>query len=90
MTVEAQQSMIFGAMCIDEEFRNELKAPPVAPETQEERIGRVVREYAASNDAFVHDSVVQNVKNVLLGPCREATLHACEAAQAAACPCWPC
>ena len=84
MTLAAQQHMIFGALCIDEAFRNEVF------ETVEERVSRLIRDYASANQVAVDEEVVRNVLNVVRGNCRVAARDAFAAAKAAACPCWPC
>lgn len=94
MTVEAQQHMIFGAMCMDADFRNRLANAPQGslPKDYYDSIERVIGDYASTNDVVVEPSVVQNVVNVLRGdsPCRSASLSAFAQAKASACPCWPC
>ena len=95
MTVESQQHMIFGALCMDEGFRTAVFAPPEpespgASESYEQKISRLLTEYASTNEAQLDKSVVTNVLNVLRGPCRQAALDAFAQAKIAACPCWPC
>ena len=60
------------------------------PETQEERIARLLREYGETNEVSVDPSVEAKVLNVVRGPCRNAALAAYAGVKTAACPCWPC
>jgi hypothetical protein len=94
MTLDAQQRMIFGAMCIDEEFRYALFEPPEAgfSESHYNKVIRLIRAYAETNEVVVADSVMQNVMNVvqLNSPCRLAAFAGFAAAKASVCPCWPC
>ena len=94
MTLTAQQSMIFGALCMDEEFRTDLFTPPPdgQGETPYQKVTRVVSSYARSNEVTIDPSVMQNVMNIVQSnsPCRGAALEAFRTAKASVCPCWPC
>ena len=93
MTPMAQQQLIFGAMCMDDGFRNQLfdagAAPPAGRRAQ---IASLIQNYAAGAGVTIDDSVADNVMNVVKSesPCRLASMRSFEDAKAAACPCWPC
>jgi hypothetical protein len=93
MTSPAQHYFIIGAMCIDEQFRNDLFAEgeaAVAP-TSDERIAQLLKAYASKYEVVLDDDdLADNVASLVRGPCRVATLEKLTALKAAACPCWPC
>jgi hypothetical protein len=94
MTIDAQQRMIIGAMCIDETFRYELFTPPEpgVEESAYDKVARLLSAYADENHVTVDESVVQHVLNVVRAGsnCRVAALSALAETKAALCPCWPC
>jgi len=96
MSPIAQQHMIFGAMCVDEPFRNALFAEAATDDQKSAQINQLLIDYAAAHDvpltAGERTALVQNVMNVVraTAPCRQVALVAFAAAKAAACPCWPC
>lgn len=94
MTVEAQQRMIIGAMCIDEAFRYDLFTPPEpgVEESAYDKVARLLSAYADANSVAVDESVVEHVLNVVRAgsSCRVAALAALADTKAAVCQCWPC
>jgi hypothetical protein len=94
MTVDAQQRMILGAMCIDEAFRDDLFTPPEpgVEESAYDKVARLLTEYADANSVTVDNSVVEHVLNVVRAgsSCRVAALAAFADTKAAICHCWPC
>ena len=90
MTLNAQQHMIFGALCVDAGFRNNVFEAGARND-----VGAVrgwIEGYAGTNGVTVDEKVVDNVMNVVrsTSPCRTAAEAAFAGAKAAACPCWPC
>ncbi len=77
MTPMAQQQLIFGAMCMDDGFRNQLfdagAAPPAGRRAQ---IASLIQNYAAGAGVTIDDSVADNVMNVVKSesPCRLASM----------------
>ena len=93
MTLTAQQQCIFGAMCMDEQFRLQLFAAGTAPPAERRsRIGALIQGYAAGNAVQIDDSVTDNVMNIVRSesPCRQEAMKSFQDAKDAACPCWPC
>jgi hypothetical protein len=90
MNLEAQHHMIFGALCVDEDFRaNVFEA---GGRNDKAAVRGWIHSYATTNGVDVDESVTDNVMNVVrsASPCRTAAEMAFAAAKAAACPCWPC
>ena len=93
MTLTAQQQFIFGAMCMDDGFRNQLfeagSAPPAARRAQ---ISSLIQNYAAGAGVTIEDPVADNVMNVVKSesPCRLASQSAFQTVKLVVCPCWPC
>jgi hypothetical protein len=93
MTLSAQQQFIIGAMCIDENFREQLfAAGSVAPNERRIQILSLIQNYGAGKDVQVDPSVADNVMNIVASgsPCRDAAEDAFQSVKADVCPCWPC
>ena len=93
MTLTAQQQLIFGAMCMDDQFRAQLfAAGSAAPAERRAQIGSLIQNYGAGNGVTIDSSVADNVMNVVTSdsPCRLASESAFLTVKLVVCPCWPC
>ena len=90
MTLDAQQHMIIGALCVDEEFRSNVFE--AGERNDRAAVSGWIQGYAGTNSVVVDESVVDNVMNVVrsTSPCRTAAASAFGGTKAAVCPCWPC
>jgi hypothetical protein len=93
MTLTAQQQFVFGAMCMDEQFRNQLFAAGDAPPAERRvQISALIQSYGNGQGVEIDNSVADNVMNVVASasPCRQAAMTAFQEVKAEVCPCWPC
>jgi hypothetical protein len=93
MTLTAQQQFILGAMCMNEQFRNQLfAAGNVAPPERRIQIAALIQAYATDKDVQIEDSVADNVENVVKSEStgRVAAQNALQSVKADVCPFWPC
>ena len=90
MTLDAQQHMILGALCVDEDFR--INVFEAGARNDVAAVREWIRGYGETNGITVDESVTGNVMNVVrsTSPCRTAAESAFGATKAAVCPCWPC
>ena len=93
MTLSGQHQFIIGAMCIDEQFREQLfAAGSLAPNERRNQILSLVQNYGSGKEVPIDPSVADNVMNVVAfgSPCRDAAAAAMQSVKADVCPCWPC
>ena len=93
MTLTAQQQFIFGAMSMDDGFRDQLFAAGSAPPAQRRsQIVSLIQNYGVGGGVEIAESVADNVMNVVKSdsPCRLASQSAFLTVKLVVCPCWPC